>query len=105
MRSFIVLLSFFAATNIYGTEESPREFVMCKHDGEVRTLSILMNPENHCVTHYTKNGKDEIIARAKSPALCHDRLKQLQGILKSANYNCRSIAKVQVMTGSELAHQ
>ena len=73
-----------------------------KFYSKVRTLSILTNDERGCVAHYAKKGKDEVIARAKSPELCHDRVKQLQEILKSANYRCRTFAKAQVTTSSEV---
>ncbi len=86
-------------------EQSAREFVLCKNQEEVRILSVLMIGDKKCVAHYSKKGKDEIIAQAKSPELCHDRVKQLQGILKSANFNCRKISKAHVTSSVEATQQ
>ncbi len=86
-------------------DQAATEFFLCKNQDDVRILSILMNGEKSCVAHYSKKGKDEIIAQAKSPELCHDRLKQLRGILKSANYNCKSVARAQVTSSAEATQQ
>ena len=101
---FLIAIMFFAQVG-YSEEQSAREFVLCKNQEEVRTLSILVNSDKSCEAHYSKLGKDEVIAQAKSPDICHDRLKQLQGILKSAKYNCRSIAKAQISSSAEASRQ
>ena len=104
--SFLSLIALLFFSQIgHSREQSAREFVLCKNQEEVRILSILMNGDKSCEAHYSKLGKDEVIAQAKSPDICHDRLKQLQGILKSAKYNCRSIAKAQVSSSAESSKQ
>ena len=104
MKTFL-LLSILIPQVAFAKDQTAKEFIVCKNKEEVRILSILMNDQNTCVAHYSKKGKDEVIAQAKSPELCHDRVKQLQGILKSANYNCRSVSKAQVSTSSEVSQQ
>ncbi len=98
----IALFVFLFAQVAFAKDQVAKEFILCKNSEEVRSLSILTSEEKGCVAHYSKKGKDEIIAQAKTPELCHDRVKQLQGILKSANYNCRSVVKAQVITSSEV---
>ncbi len=104
MKVFL-LLSILISQVVFAKDQTAKEFIVCKNTQEVRILSILVNDQNTCVAHYSKKGKDEVIAQAKSLELCHDRLKQIQGILKSANYNCRSVAKAQVSTSSEASQQ
>ena len=104
MKAFI-LLGVFISSFSFAKDQKAKEFILCKNTEEVRILSVIMNDQNSCVAHYSKKGKDEIIAQAKAPGLCHDRVHQLQGILKSANYNCRSFSKAQVSTSQEVSQQ
>ena len=89
----------------FAKDQTAREFILCKNRDEVRILSVIPTEDQGCTAHYSKKGKDEIIAQSKGPQLCHDRVKQLQGILKSANFNCKAIAKAQVTTSSEVTQQ
>lgn len=105
MKKSFLICAVFVAGSAFAKDQTAKEFILCKNSEEVRVLSITTSDDKTCVAHYSKKGKDEIIAQAKAPNLCHDRVKQLQGILKSAHYNCRSVSKAQVTTSSEVSQQ
>lgn len=84
------------------TDQKAKEYILCKNQNEVRSLSMTMNEGQNCVARYSKLGTDEVIAQSKAPELCHDRIRQIQNVLKSANYNCKKFSKAQLTVSSEV---
>ncbi len=97
----LVLLAAFPNSAL-AKDQRAKEYVLCKNQNEVRTLSVTMNDDKNCVARYSKLGTDEVIGQSKAPELCHNRIQQVENVLKSANYNCKKFSKAQLTVSAEV---
>ena len=86
----------------FAKDQKAHEYVLCKNQNEVRSLSVTVADDKSCVARYTKLGTDEVIAQSKTQELCHSRVRQIQNVLTSANYNCKNFANAQLMVSPEV---
>jgi hypothetical protein len=97
----LVLLAAFPVL-AFAKDQRAKEYVLCKNQNEVRTLSVTMNEDKNCVARYSKLGTDEVIGQSKAPELCHNRIQQVENVLKSANYSCKKFSKAQLTVSAEV---
>lgn len=88
-----LIFSAFILPSICGaTEYKPDGFILCKHDGSLRTLHSSVG-ESGCMAYYSKEGEQTKIAESKSKDYCRSVLSTVKATLEASNWKCRSTAK------------
>lgn len=70
--------------------QTQASIIMCKNKKIVRTLRIMqMEPDNKCITMYTKAGTDKIVGSGKSMSTCTTVTDNIKGNLEKAGWKCK----------------
>lgn len=86
----------------HAADEKASEFVVCKHEKAVRTLSITPD-ENEagastCKVTYTKAGVPETVGEHTTKSSCHSILDHVKTTLESSKWDCKSVGSATVTT-------
>jgi hypothetical protein len=89
------------ATAQAATDQKANEFVLCKHQKDVRTIRVMPTDKDSCAITYTKRGLDEVVGSSRSANACHSILKSIKGNLEASKWSCRSVRSASTTTSSE----
>lgn len=67
------------------------KLVLCKHNGNVRTLRIETDAEKKCRAVYTKSGVDQTIGSSTMSSTCEDVVGGVRKTLEEAKWSCRDV--------------
>ena len=67
------------------------KLVLCKHNGNVRTLRIETDAEKKCRAVYTKAGVDQTIGASQSASTCEEVVVGVRKTLEEAKWSCREV--------------
>lgn len=97
MRVLAALLVLIPAVAGATAGESPQinTYLLCKNKGYVRSVYVQVS-ESGCQTHYTKQGRPEVIGSGIHTASCVQFLNNVRTNLEGAHWSCRDVAKAHV---------
>ncbi len=84
-----------AAPSWAALEPTSQALVLCRHQQNVRTIAVTPG-EGGCETLYTKGGVAEVVGRARNRDSCMGFLRNIQGNLQGAQWNCREVSQSSV---------
>lgn len=67
------------------------KLVLCKHNGNVRTLRIETDAEKKCRAVYTKSGVDQSIGASTAASTCEEVVAGVRKTLEEAKWSCRDV--------------
>lgn len=76
-------------------------YILCQNKETVRTVRVEKNDTGGgCVTKYTKQGVDSVVASSWTEKRCKAVLGNIQTNLESANWKCKDISKSRVSSST-----
>jgi len=92
MKALMMLLSFLMLPLFCFAEvEQKTSYVMCRNDKAVRTIRVDLTGAI-CRTFYTKEGKEEVVARSGTSAKCTEVAEQIRSNLEKSVWKCKEVA-------------
>lgn len=106
MKHLIFLTAMLIAQATFAEEAKPNvekaevvpdaTYILCQNKQNVRTVRVEKNQGGGCVTKYTKQGVDEVVASSWTEKRCKAVLGNIQTNLESANWKCKDISSSRV---------
>lgn len=106
MKTLIVLTAVIIAQAAFAEDVKPTAekkevvteatYILCQNKQTVRTVRVEKNEGGGCVTKYTKQGVDEVVATSWTEKRCKAVLGNIQTNLESANWKCKDISSSRV---------
>jgi len=77
-------------------DTKPSVYVICKNNGQVRTIRVELDAQNICHTIYTKAGVDKAMGSGKNRESCNQWLTNIRVNLEKSNWKCRDVESATV---------
>lgn len=90
------MLSLMFASMIAFADMKPSAYVICKNNGQVRTIRVEVDAQNICHTIYSKLGTDKEIGSGKNKGSCAQFLANVRTNLEKSNWKCRDVESATV---------
>jgi hypothetical protein len=77
-------------------ETKPTSYVICKNNGQVRTIRVEVDAQNICHTIYSKQGFEKQVGSGKNKGSCDQWLANVRANLEKSGWKCRDVESATV---------
>ena len=92
----MMIASLLASSQVGLAATKPTSYVICKNNGQVRTIRVEVDAQNMCHTIYSKQGVEKSVGSGKNLGSCTQFLSNVRVNIEKSGWKCRDVESATV---------